>query len=251
MATLLRSARVRWTLLITAALALALGLLFGSRTPALPSALVQDIPPDCKQLLLVLSPSPSSVAARLWCLHRSSPLHSWQVQAGPHPATLGHKGLAWGIGLHTSSAPSGLRHKQEGDKCSPAGLFALPFTFGIAPSAPQLLMPYVALTDTVIGVDDPQSKHYNQVVDSSLVTRDWGSHEPMRRWGDLYAWGAFIAHNPKAEPHRGSCIFLHRWPAPGKGTAGCTALSAQHLQQTIAWLDSSQQPHLLQAVEGW
>jgi L,D-peptidoglycan transpeptidase YkuD (ErfK/YbiS/YcfS/YnhG family) len=219
--------------------------------PALPAQLSTAVPAECRQLLLLLSPSTTSIQARLWRLRRESAAHSWQVDAGPLAATVGRKGLAWGLGLHSATAPEGFPIKQEGDKCSPAGVFALPFTFGIAPTALQLRMPYVPLTDTIIGVDDPASRYYNQVVDSALVERDWSSHEPMRRWGDLYQWGAMIGHNPQCQPGRGSCIFLHRWPAPGKATAGCTALSAEDLRDTIAWLDAEQKPHLLQGLSSW
>ena len=209
------------------------------------------MPAECRQLLLVLSPATASVQAQLWRLSREDASHPWAVDAGPLPATLGHKGLAWGLGLHSATAPEGFPIKHEGDKCSPAGVFALPFTFGIAATAAQLHMPYIPLTDSIIGVDDPASRYYNQVVDSALVQRDWTSHEPMRRWGDLYQWGAMIGHNPQCQPGRGSCIFLHRWPAPGKGTAGCTALSAEDLRDTIAWLDAEQKPHLLQGLSSW
>ena len=177
----------------------------------------------------------------------------WIAVLGHIPATIGHKGLAWGAGEHSASMPAGFRVKYEGDRCSPAGVFRIPFAFGIAPAsgADWLKIPYTPLTPSIIGVDDPKSSHYNEVVDSTTVERDWDSNESMIRHDRLYEWGAFIGHNPQRVPGVGSCIFLHLWPAPGKGTAGCTAMSAEDLRTVLAWLDTAKHPCIVQGLEGW
>src|SRR4029078_1066192 len=107
---------------------------------------------------------------------------------------------------------------------SPAGVFRIPYAFGYAPQseAGWLRVPYRTLSPTVSGVDDVQSRYYNQVVDSAEVKQDWDSAEIMRREDGLYRWGAFVAHNPRNEPGGGSCIFLHVWRGYGSPTAGCT-----------------------------
>ena len=219
--------------------------------PRVPRLFASDVTSDCRQMMLVLSPHERSVRAQLWLLEREG--SGWRVERGPLPATLGHRGLAWGAGEHTAAAPAGFRLKREGDRCSPAGVFRLPLAFGTAGAAQAawLRLPYTPLTPTIIGVDDPRSRHYNQIVDSALVARDWASHEAMLRHGALYEWGAFIAHNPERTPGHGSCIFLHRWPAPGKGTAGCTATSTPHLRAILAWLDPAKEPRLVQGIAGW
>jgi L,D-peptidoglycan transpeptidase YkuD (ErfK/YbiS/YcfS/YnhG family) len=159
--------------------------------------------------------------------------------------------MAWGIGEHTAAKPADAREKREGDKCSPGGLFRLPFAFGLAQEEPNVKLPYIYLSESIAGVDDVNSKFYNQVVDSKTVAKDWRSEEAMRRCGPLYAWGAFIAHNPQAVPYLGSCLFLHVWPGPGRGTAGCTAMSASDMQQVIYWLDPIKNPRLMQWAQGW
>ena len=167
--------------------------------------------------------------------------------------TLGHQGLAWGKGEHAAPPPTGFRIKHEGDKCSPAGLFRIPMAFGLAGAqdAAWLKLPYTPLTPSIVGVDDPKSRFYNQIVDNAKVERDWDSNEPMARHTHAYRWGAFIAHNPEGIPGVGSCIFLHLWGGPESGTAGCTAMSEENLKQVLGWLDPVKEPRLVQGIEGW
>jgi D-alanyl-D-alanine dipeptidase len=221
--------------------------------PRLPRNLAADIPATCRQLVLVLSPQTDSRHARLWLLERAWPGGPWRLQYGPFSATLGRNGLGWGAGLHRTSPPSDFPVKREGDKRSPAGLFAIPEAFGMAPKskAAHLRLPYIHLTEHTIGVDDVTSKYYNQIVDDREVLRDWMSHEAMNRYAKLYEWGAFIEHNPNCLPGLGSCIFLHLIPGGDKATAGCTALDAEALQTTLRWLDAEKSPLLLQGLESW
>ncbi|HEX8292528.1 MAG TPA: hypothetical protein VF570_12275, partial [Pyrinomonadaceae bacterium] len=63
-------------------------------------------------------------------------------------------------------------------------------------------------------------------------------------------WGLFVMHNaaPPAAG-RGSCIFLHVWAGPGRGTAGCTAMEEASLTELLRWLDPKKRPLLLQLPE--
>lgn len=219
----------------------------------IPALLAGAVPEDCLQVMLVLAPDESSTSARLTLLERGLG-GAWRRAGGPIHATVGHKGLAWGTGdFHPAMRPPGFREKREGDGCSPAGVFRIPFAFGTgaADSAAWLRLRYVPLTPTIIGVDDPKSRFYNQVVDSAAVERDWDSNEAMMRHDRLYEWGAFIGHNPEGVPGGGSCIFLHLWPGEGKPTAGCTAMSAENLRLVLAWLDPAKNPRLVQGLETW
>jgi L,D-peptidoglycan transpeptidase YkuD (ErfK/YbiS/YcfS/YnhG family) len=204
------------------------------------------------QVVLVLSPRAESIPARLWMLERSTARDDWRVASGPIDVTLGRSGLAWGDGEHVASAPTGFPLKQEGDGCSPAGVFRIPYAFGYAPAEDaRLRMPYVHVTETLAGVDDVKSKYYNQVVDASTVTKDWESNETMLRPDGLYRWGAFIGHNPRGESGRGSCIFFHLWSAPGNPTAGCTAMTEENVLALLRWLDPAKEPRLVQGLESW
>lgn len=221
-------------------------------SPRIPAMFASSLPADCQQAMLVLSPAEPSVTARLWLLEREG-FDEWHAVAGPIPVTLGHQGLAWGSGEHAAAAPAGFRIKREGDKCSPAGVFSIPFAFGMAPAseAGWLKLAYTPLTPTIMGIEDPNSRHYNQVVDSAKVEQDWEGHEAMARHKRLYRWGAFIGHNPSCTPGAGSCIFMHLWPGPGKGTSGCTAMSEEDIRRVLGWLDPAKEPRLVQALENW
>jgi D-alanyl-D-alanine dipeptidase len=48
---------------------------------------------------------------------------------------------------------------------------------------------------------------------------------------------------------RGSCIFLHIWAGPSKGTAGCTAMPQPRLETLLRWLDAKKRPLLVQLPE--
>ena len=221
--------------------------------PRIPALLAESLPAACRQIVLVLAPHENSVQARLWLLERAETGGHWAVAAGPVPVTLGHNGLAWGAGEHRAEIPAGFRVKVEGDLCSPAGVFRIPFAFGTAPAdgAGWLRLPYTPLTADIVGVDDPKSRYYNRIVNRAEVAPDWDSDEDMIRHGRLYEWGAFIGHNPDRVPGAGSCIFFHLWSAPGEGTAGCTAMSAEDLRTVLGWIDPAREPRLVQGLEGW
>ena len=63
-----------------------------------------------------------------------------------------------------------------------------------------------------------------------------------------YRRGAVVQYNTPATPGAGSCIFLHIWSGPSKGTAGCTAMSAENLDVLLRWLDPASNPRLLVGV---
>jgi D-alanyl-D-alanine dipeptidase len=68
----------------------------------------------------------------------------------------------------------------------------------------------------------------------------------MLRPDSLYQWVIVVDHNSRGTPGAGSCIFMHRWPRPGRGTAGCTTMAPQDLLTLTRWLDAAAHPLLLQ-----
>jgi L,D-peptidoglycan transpeptidase YkuD (ErfK/YbiS/YcfS/YnhG family) len=221
--------------------------------PHIPDLLAPAVPANCRQVVLVLSPNAESVPARLWMLERESAENEWRTVAGPIDVNLGRSGLGWGEGEHTMPMPAEFPVKREGDGCSPAGVFRIPFAFGYAPAseAAKVRLPYIPVTETLAGVDDVNSKYYNQIVDASTVAKDWDSNETMLRADGLYRLGAFIAHNPRCEPGRGSCIFFHLWSGPGQPTAGCTAMAEENVVKLLSWLDPAKEPRLVQGLKSW
>jgi L,D-peptidoglycan transpeptidase YkuD (ErfK/YbiS/YcfS/YnhG family) len=213
--------------------------------------------------VLVIADGWDATGASLQCYARDSAGGPWQPVGERVPVSLGRAGLAWGRGIGpTPTLPGPV--KREGDGKSPAGAFELPFAFGYAPKEEgartgcptrgrdghdtrDVKLPYVPLTPDVVGVDDPKSKYYNQVVSASQATKDWDSAETMLREDDLYEWGIFINHNTSpAVPGAGSCIFMHIWRGQDKPTAGCTAMSPDHIQRLARWLDPQARPVLVQ-----
>lgn len=57
------------------------------------------------------------------------------------------------------------------------------------------------------------------------------SHEALRRADPLYDLVLLTDWNwPRAQPGKGSAIFLHQWRRPGAPTAGCIAMSRANLR---------------------
>ncbi|HEX8187996.1 MAG TPA: L,D-transpeptidase family protein [Pyrinomonadaceae bacterium] len=200
-----------------------------------------------RQLLVVTTRGWDDVPGTLRRFERKGTKGAW-VQVGKEvPVAVGRNGLGWGAGLVETGGEAGPQ-KKEGDGRAPAGVFALGPAFGFAPARDAWLrLPYTPLTPSVECVDDTASRSYNLIVDRAAAGgADWNSSERMRSV-EGYRRGLVVRHN--AAPvvaGRGSCIFLHVWAGPGKGTAGCTAMEEASLTGLLRWLDPKQTPLLVQ-----
>jgi len=201
-----------------------------------------------RQCLVVLTNDWASTSGEMRAFERDETAGSWK-QRGPGISVLtGKKGLGQGRGLvrlDFGDAPP----KKEGDNRAPAGIFRLSSAFGYAPahSAAWIKLPYLALSTQIEGIDDPTSRHYNELVDRSAVAKiDWRSSEKMRRDDIRYKWGVVVEHNSAKIPGAGSCIFLHVWKSPSTLTTGCTAMAESDLVRLLRWLDPSRNPILVQ-----
>lgn len=206
----------------------------------------QPVAGDSLQMLVVVTAGWDAVDGTLRAFERKDSGSAW-IEAGPSvPVVVGRAGLAWGRGLHPAQQDGPA--KREGDGKSPAGVFTLGEAFGLAGEPPaEWRLPYLSLTGEVECVDDVASPHYNRLVTkASAGTPDWKSSEKM--WMEpLYKWGVVVEHNRHpVQASGGSCIFLHIWRGPGKGTAGCTAMEEAALTSIIAWLDQAKKPLLVQ-----
>jgi D-alanyl-D-alanine dipeptidase len=209
------------------------------------------------QILVVTTQDWDGVQGTLQAYERPGAHKRWKAVGSPIPVVVGKKGLGWGAGLASASdiGPHGAGNsatpgpvKKEGDNKSPAGIFRLSTAFGYAPEEPTgWKMPYVVLTPSVECVDDAHSKFYNRVLDRASVTPDWNSSEQMLRADGEYRWGLVVAHNTEpVTPGVGSCIFMHIWLGPEKGTTGCTAMEQEQLEGVLARLDPARSPLLVQ-----
>lgn len=228
--------------LLTAALALTTTALFAEK-----------LPENCSQLILVRSPTWDSIPAKAQCFRKSRRTGKWIAASRIFDVSLGKTGLAWGRGLHDFSKVAG-PIKQEGDMKAPAGIFALGLAFGKKSlkeieKERTLRMPYIELTPNVEGVDDPDSKYYNQIIDRTSVDVDWNSAEKMFEI-DLYGIGLEVLHNSPVQcKDAGSAIYIHLWRGLGRPTAGCTGMSQENIESLFYWVDSAQNPLLVQLPE--
>lgn len=196
------------------------------------------------QLLVVTNHQWEDKIGTLQRFARSQEDEEWVPVGAPIPVVLGKSGMAWGIGLYPlNSTPS----KIERDLKSPAGIFSLGSAFGFLPkSEVDVKIDYLQLNDFTEAVDDPLSVHYNCIVDQREVVYDWNSSEKMRK-EPLYEMGLVINHNwPHPESGKGSAIFFHLWRNNNAGTAGCTAMSRDDLEEILLWLEKNKNPILIQ-----
>jgi len=199
-----------------------------------------------EQLVVVLSAAWDAPQATLYALERNG--DKWRRALGPWPVVVGKKGMGWGVGQ--SEGAAGPR-KREGDGKAPAGLFPLLQMLGYAQTAPaQTSLPYQPITAASRCIDDSASPLYNRLVEADQLPAaqvTWTSAEVMRRKDDLYKWLIVTGYNqPAPQPQQGSCIFVHIWRSPTKGTAGCTAMAEADLLQLMSWLAADKAPQLLQ-----
>lgn len=202
----------------------------------------------CRQLVVVRAKKWDSIDAEIRCFERPGDNQRWNEVFGSISAAIGKGGLAWGLGLHGTHLSKG-PVKREGDGRAPAGIFSLHEIFGYSTAAEAGIakFPYRQLTAQTEGIDDPESRFYNRLEDSiPLSGKDWKSSEIMLRADGLYRWGIVVQHNWNQVPGSGSCIFLHVWQGPGRGTAGCTAMPEAHLETIVRWLDRQKHPLLVQ-----
>ena len=203
---------------------------------------------ESRQLILGATSGWDTVEGEMKLYERDSINDQWKAVGEKIPIVVGRNGMAWGRGLHGDAIGEG-PVKQEGDGRAPAGVFSLSSAFGYAPreQAGELKLPYVHVAATLECVDDPQSTHYNKIVDRAGVENpDWKSSERMLRDDDQYLWGVVIDHNSEVAPGCGSCVFMHIWEAPGKGTAGCTAMNSSSMEDLLRRLTAKRRPLLVQ-----
>lgn len=198
------------------------------------------------QLLVVTTRNWNEIQGSLQLYEREENDTTWYPKGERIPVVIGKTGLAWGIGLHPKIAQTPF--KAEGDGKSPAGIFSLGTAFGFASNneMSSLKIEYLQLNEDIEAVDDPLSRHYNQIVNRKEVILDWCSSEKMGT-EPLYKIGLVINHNfPNPQAGAGSAIFLHIWRNKCSGTAGCTAMSEENLSKVLSWLNVSKYPVLVQ-----
>jgi len=129
--------------------------------------------------------------------------------------------------------------KQEGDGTTPVGLYRIGSGFYID-DMPETALDLFQITEDTYWVDDPNSKFYNQRVEST-ENKDWNSAEQMFSYAE-YTYGFVVNYNVLAQPGAGSAIFFHINDNP---TAGCIATEEEMVLAYLKELDKARNPYIL------
>lgn len=117
-------------------------------------------------------------------------------------------------------------HKQEGDGATPRGVHRI---VGMLYRPDRMAAPTGwarPIGPRDLWSDDVRDPAYNTHV---RAPHGFG-HECLRRSDPLYDLIVLTDWNwPRAQPGRGSAIFIHQWRRPGFPTEGCIAVSRPHL----------------------
>lgn len=186
---------------------------------------------NSQQLMIVTNSNPSDLHAQLVYYERAHQKDKWRIAGDPISVVVGRNGIT--------------QHKKEGDGSTPAGIYSLGTAFGFSNQpGTTLKLSYLPITENTVCVDDQKSKYYNQIVERNKVEKiDWDSGEIMREKVPEYKDGLIINYNlPTPKAGSGSCIFMHIWTNPEKGTAGCVAMSDQDIKKLLAWIDPNKKP---------
>lgn len=202
---------------------------------------------NSRQLMVVVTENWRAHKGKINRFERESINAKWRKISNTKPVVVGKNGLGWGKGLHSApSIPGPI--KKEGDLKAPAGIFSLGASFGHTNSKYiKNKLSYIEITPTTEAIDDPNSVYYNQILRRELISNpDWISSEKMGLIS-LYLRGIIINHNTiDIDRKLGSQIFMHIWRSSKDGTAGCTALSPESMNEIFNWLDSNKHPLLVQ-----
>jgi L,D-peptidoglycan transpeptidase YkuD (ErfK/YbiS/YcfS/YnhG family) len=177
------------------------------------------------RLVLVTAKSMSTPVARVRLFERAATGESWHAVGKGEAAVVGRAGMAWGYAFR-SLAGAGEPKKLEGDQRTPAGIYGIGRSFGFTalPRNDHLVLK----PGEAICVDDPASPAYNAITSrKALGPRAHG--EDMGRIS-LYRRGLVIDYPSDRATRAGSCIFLHVWRGPAKGTNGCVAMPEPRIE---------------------
>jgi len=170
------------------------------------------------RLLLVTVPTLASSAGTLRLFERAGKDAPWRLAGSAEPVMVGKRGLAWGRAFR-DLADSGEPVKVEGDKRSPAGIYAIGRPFGFAASS---LANYLRIAADSVCVEAPSSTTYNTIVSGRSIGRP--SAMASMRATPVYRRGLVVDYPTDATAKAGSCIFIHIWKGPGRGTDGCVVM---------------------------
>ncbi|GGJ00919.1 L,D-transpeptidase family protein [Streptomyces brasiliensis] len=153
------------------------------------------------------------------------------VKAGSAAARFGVKGLV-----------EGGKRKQRTDT-TPAGLYDLPFAFGVEAAPGGTGVPYRRVHEDSWWCQDNDSRSYNRWTEPRPADCRAAESEHLITYPTQYAHALVIGFNygtPVRE--RGAGIFLH---VNGRAaTAGCVSVPKDAMRRLLQWADAGKRPHI-------
>ena len=129
-------------------------------------------------------------------------------------------------------------YKIEGDGKTPIGEFDLGLILVTNPNVKNIYgLKHKIITENMYWVDDSKSKYYNQLVDLSMVRKDWDSAEHLIDYPTQYEYLVEIKVNPNNIKGKGSAIFLHC--SNGQKTEGCIAVHRDIMRKIIESMEEN------------
>jgi len=191
------------------------------------AALAQSCPvilSNANRLVLVTTETMDSTPATAQLFARASAGERWRALGPPEPALVGRAGMAW---AHTFRhlARAGEPIKAEGDKRAPAGVYPIGASFGTVPS---VRAGHLQVTDDTVCVDDLDSPAYNTITSRSLIGPKVHA-ENMSKALPMYRRGLLVDYPTDVAAKAGSCIFIHVWRSPTRGTGGCVSMPEERI----------------------
>lgn len=178
---------------------------------------------NAHRLFLVTVPTMASSTGALRMFARARLGADWKPAGPAEQVDVGSRGIAWGEAFHDWAA-EGEPRKIEGDHRTPAGIYNVGRPFGFEPSS---LKGYLQLQADSVCVEDPASPAYNTITSGKTIGHA-RALENMRMT-PLYRRGLIVEYPTDRETKAGSCIFLHIWKGPAKGTAGCVTMPEERV----------------------
>ncbi|WP_405494797.1 L,D-transpeptidase [Streptomyces sp. NBC_00096] len=185
------------------------------------------------QLITAVAPGPGSTTGRLtWWDRRAG---HW-YEAGSAPARFGANGLTEGA------------TRTQGTDTTPAGLYALPYAFGIARAPAGTEYRYRRVSPASWWCQDNASGSYNRWVEPLPADCAPGEAEHLTAYAKQYAHALVIAFNyDRPVRGRGAGIFLH---VNGRGaTAGCVSVPEGAMRAVLRWANPRRAPHIAIGTE--
>ncbi|MFC8919348.1 L,D-transpeptidase [Streptomyces sp. NPDC057116] len=180
------------------------------------------------QLITAVAPHARATTGRVtWWDRRDG---RW-VKAGSAVARFGANGLVEGV------------RRRQGTSTTPAGLYPLPYAFGLGPAPAGTAVRYRRVTRDSWWCQDNRSRAYNRWVERLPADCRAAEAEHLVTYGRLYAHALVVGFNyDRPVRGRGAGIFLH---VRGRGpTAGCVAVPAGAMRRILAWARPWHRPHI-------